>query len=479
MSAHTTSPSWTTVARWEGHRLVRERTFWFLLALYTVLMLLAGLNGRAEQAHQQATAEALAAQQADAFAARREAALAEEASGSAAASPWGPRSAWGMGRAQGVRLAIPPAPLVGLAVGQSDLAPAVYHVHTGAAAAQAPDVRPANPFRLLVGGLDAAFVVLYLLPLFLIVLLFDLTSADREQGTLRLLLAGPLRLRTLALVRAVVRGGAVLAATVLLLALVFAVTGGSVWRFALFVLAALVYGAFWMALALLANAARWPSATAAAVLAGAWLVLVVLVPALVHTVAGVWYPPPARATYVAAQREANAEGLRESRQALARFLDHHPDLAPGPEAGEPTYVMSATARDAAVTEALAPIEATDQARRARRNALIGALSVLSPALLAHDALLETAGTGAGRRAWVEDQVAAFRAAWADHFLPRYFGDNLFRVADYDAIPTFTFAEEPAGRIGQRVAVPLGLLLLFALVLTAWAARRYDRRPMVD
>ena len=466
------------VLRQETRRLGREPAFRLVLGLLAAFMIVAALNGRAEGERQRQSFQALADQQEEAFTERRAAAAEEEAQiaagEEASTSPWGPRSAWGLGRYQGARLAVEPAPLVGLAVGQSDLAPAAYHVTTGAAAAQAPEARPASPFRLLVGGLDAAFVVLYLLPLLLLLVTFDLLAADRERGTLRLLLAGPLRLSALAGARALVRGGLVLAAAVVLLTLAFALTGGSAARFGLFVLATVLYGAFWIALAVAVNARAWPSATNAVVLAGAWLVLVVVVPALVHTAAGALYPPPARAAYVAAQRTANAEGLRESRQAMARFLDNHPDLAAAPTGDEPSYPMAAAARDEAVAEALAPIETADRARRERRAALTGALRFLSPTLLAHDALLEAAGTGQGRQQYVEEQVAAFRAQWTEHFLGRYFTDNVFRAADYAAVPQFAFAEEPAGRAAARVAGPLVALLLVAFALGALGLRRLRR-----
>lgn len=466
------------VVRQEAGRFLREPASRVVLGFLAAFMIVAALNGHAEVERQHRSFQALSKQHAEALAKRRAAAAEEDAKVAAGAeastSPWGPRSAWGLGRAQGARLAVEPAPLAGLAVGQSDLAPAAYHVTTGAAAAQPPEARPANPFSLLVGVLDAAFVVLYLLPLLLVVVTFDLLAADRERGTLRLLLAGPLELSRLAWARALVRGGLVVAATVTLLTLTFALTGGSVARFGLFALAAVLYGAFWIVLAVLVNTRAWSSATNAVALAGAWLALVVVAPALVHTIAGALYPPPARAAYVAAQRTANAEGLRESRQVMARFLDHHPDLAAAPSIDEPSYPMAAAARDRAVADALAPIEAADRQRREQRTVLTGALRFLSPTLLTYDVLLAAAGTGEDRQRHVESQVASFRAKWTAFFLGRYFTDNVLRATDFEAAPQFEFAEEPADRAAASSAGPLAVLLLAALALGLGAQRALRR-----
>lgn len=380
------SISWVTVARKEFLRLRRDRTLWIILAVLAGFILVAALNGRSNVEAQKATADGLVTQQEESLASRHAMATEEEAQIAAgetvAFSSWGARSAWAVGRSQGIQLVIPPAPLVGFAVGQSDLTPASHFVSTAPPATQVPTSQPANPFNLLIGSIDLAFVVLYVLPLLLLVLSFDLLSADRDRGTLRLLLSGPISVNSLLIGRAATRGGVVLITTAVLLALALLITGGEVGRFGLFVLVTLLYGLFWMALAVLVNAFRGSSATNAVVLAGAWLVLVVLLPALVHTTTDALYPAPERATYVAAQRTATAEGLREGRAALARFFEAHPELADAPADDEPTFPMAASARDQAVADAIGPVEAEDRRQRTRRAAAVGVARFLSPTLLA-------------------------------------------------------------------------------------------------
>lgn len=95
----------------------------------------------------------------------------------------------------------------------------------------------------------------------------------------------------------------------------------------------------------------------------------------------------------------------------------------------------------------------------------------------HSALLESAGTGSGRQEHVEEQVAAFRTAWTDHFLPRYFTDNVFRAVEYAEIPTFHFVEESGSTVVARLAVPFAALLLLTLALLGVAANR-ARQPDV-
>src|SRR5215510_1187030 len=78
---------------------------------------------------------------------------------------------------------LPPAPLAALAIGQGDVYPNYIKV-------------TARSLDALVSGdqIDAAFVVLFLYPLLIFAVSFDLTATEREHGTLRMVLAQPITL---------------------------------------------------------------------------------------------------------------------------------------------------------------------------------------------------------------------------------------------------------------------------------------------
>jgi ABC-2 type transport system permease protein len=113
---------------------------------------------------------------------------------------------------------------------------------------------------------------------------------------------------------------------------------------------------------------------------------------------------------------------------------------------------------------------------ANQQALVDGYRFVSPAVVAHGALTELAGTGMSRyRAW-RDQVDGFHAAWQEFFLPRIFRGELLTAADYSAIPRFRF-EEPgeglvAGRVGLAV-VAVGASALVLLLLAGWRLRRME------
>jgi hypothetical protein len=85
---------------------------------------------------------------------------------------------------------MPPSALGWLAVGGSDVQSTAF---------AGPDHDPVQPLpppsKLLAGYVDVAFVCVYVLPLVLIRLSYDLVASDRQDGILTLVLVNPIRLR--------------------------------------------------------------------------------------------------------------------------------------------------------------------------------------------------------------------------------------------------------------------------------------------
>src|SRR5260221_6359862 len=113
-----------------------------------------------------------------------------------------------------------------LALGLRDAAPYVLRVRALALQAQLHEGESFNPELALAGRFDFAFVLVYLVPLFLIALLYDLVSGERESGRLGMLQAMPGTGRRLWLRRAGLRSVLVLAC-VALPALAGALAGGA------------------------------------------------------------------------------------------------------------------------------------------------------------------------------------------------------------------------------------------------------------
>ncbi|GAB3535948.1 hypothetical protein GCM10027443_25600 [Pontibacter brevis] len=87
-----------------------------------------------------------------------------------------------------------PGSWAGLSMGQRDVNPYYIKLRLLNLQSQLYESENINPLKVLSGNFDLAFVLVYLFPLLIIGLCFNILSAEKEQGTLPLLLSQPIGL---------------------------------------------------------------------------------------------------------------------------------------------------------------------------------------------------------------------------------------------------------------------------------------------
>lgn len=167
------------------------------------------------------------------------------------------------------------------------------------------------------GEMTPAFALQTLLPLLLIFLFFNAVSQERENGTLRLLLAQGASLRQVALGKAL--GGWVAALLLLLpafgaLALLLprqpAAPPADVWaRYALLLLSYATYAAILVGLCVAVSARSARSQAALMQLLGAWLLATVLLPKLASNAGSLAYRTPSQYAYATQVQRDEHQGL--------------------------------------------------------------------------------------------------------------------------------------------------------------------------
>ncbi|WP_426752634.1 DUF3526 domain-containing protein [Myxococcus sp. Y35] len=374
---------------------------------------------------------------------------------------------------------LPPGPLGAFTVGQMDLLPSAYQVSLQGRLTDFARDTLEHPMHLATGTLDLSFVLLYLLPLFALAFSFDLVSREREDGTLRLVLVQATGLRGWALRRLLVRAGVLLGLCVLAGVAGYVLTGGEggLGRLAGWVALVVGYGAFWFALALAVNARALSSATNALVLVGAWLVLVVVVPAAVQLGVSGLYPVPSRVALVGATREASLEAQRRGSEVLSAYFEDHPELAPKGAKAEGYWPTALAVQDEAA-RATAPVVAAFQSQLERQQAALGVLRFVSPALAFQQALQDVAGTGGSRHAHFLRQVDRFHTAWRDALLPRVFSGATLGAAEHARLPRFTYVEQPGEEVVPQVALGV-LALVLPTLLALGLGLAWLRRPRIS
>ncbi|MCW5620159.1 MAG: DUF3526 domain-containing protein [Burkholderiales bacterium] len=400
-----------------------------------------------------------------------------------------PADASSVGRSMGARhTAMLSAPLAPIAFGQSDMLPGYYMVSVRSKVNFMYDSEIENPWNLFSGRFDLAFVLTYLLPLLILSVSYNLLAAEREQGTLRMLLSQPLGLPTLVFGKIAVRAGALRG-----IALIVPVAGWLLTRpetraadqlVMLLIWAALViaYGLFWFALSGLVNSLGKSSALNALILIGCWIVLVLVVPLALNLLVSAVSPAPSR-TELATQTRIIASDSYTRNQDLLRTEYYHvgkpESLLPKDGRFEvparlKAFFLMARQMDAEIQAAL---DRFDE-QLAKQQRLVNRYGFASPAILMHEGMTVLAGTGVSRYQHFQEQVQAFHGQWREYFEPRIIEGIAITEADFETMPQWTWKEQDPGVVRSDALLRTFHMVIAAVLLTILCIGKLRRYPVV-
>jgi ABC-2 type transport system permease protein len=391
-----------------------------------------------------------------------------------------PREPGRIARELGRRAAsLPPAPLAALSVGQRDLLPHTIFVSLDARPVEETKDGGKSAAQLATGPFDLAFVFVFLLPLAVIALGYDLLSSERERGTLALVWSQPITPAHFLAAKAGVRAAFVIVLVVMpgWLASLLTADGLAELVRAPFGLAAcavllLCYTGFWFAAAVSVNALGRSSAENALALVALWLACVMIVPGLVSVAVDALHPSPSRVSLVNASRAA-VRDVESQGSALEGDHGRAKDVA---AAGTRVVQLQQD-----MERKLQPVVASFREQLERQQRLVDGLRYLSPALVLSEGLNDVAGSGVRRHQHFTAQVELFQTAYRQFFVERARGLRTARPASDDAPwPRFEYRElawtASASRVG---ASALGLFIptVVLLAVAVTALRRTLRRGL--
>lgn len=448
----------------ELRMLMREHAAWVLLSLFTAALAYGLWNGARLAERNRKTAAELTESSNLWLAQLRDYLNRQEVDPKAVAG-------------RGAIAVLPPPALPLLAIGQSDLLP--NHENVSLWKLQAPaDTRSEleNPSVLLTGRFDLSFVLVWLYPLVLLALCYDLMAGDRETGTLRLGLAQGISPWHWLAQRALARALPVIAlAALATLATGFFTPSGKIfYHVVLALLIVLSYGLFWAALAVAVNTAARSAAGAAVGVGAAWVLLVFVAPTLLNVVVETLYPTPSRAELVASARKASGEAEKRGGELLNSFYRDHPELAPPSQQAD--FAAQHLTVQSEVGRAIEPVRQKFAEQLTQQQDAIGRWRFVSPAIAVHEALTDLAGTGYWRYQAFRIQVNAFKQLVSDFYAPKIHKREALTSADYERLPKFAFNPEPARAWAGRVASSLAGILVpaFLLAFLGWRQIRPAR-----
>jgi len=355
-----------------------------------------------------------------------------------------------------------------LALGLRDTAPYVLRVRALALQAQLHEGENFNPELALPGRFDFAFVLVYLAPLFLIALLYDLVSSERRAGRLATLQALPYAGSGLWLRRAGLRALLAFGCLVAPVLVGAALSGMPAGALMTVLSAILAYVAFWSGFSLIVAVRGTSSVANATALMGCWVVLTLVLPTVANATLANAVPVRQGVELMLAQRQAVHGAWDLPREEIMElFFRNHPewrDTGPLPAGFHwKWYFVFQQLGDESVAHQVASYRDGLEARQ-RWTERIG---WLLPGVGVQSVMHRQAGTDLLAQLAYQHDVAAFHARLRSFFYPYFFRDMAFTSRDFAGLPRF----EPSARSSDGSASSASLLwaLGLAAALTLWLA----------
>jgi ABC-2 type transport system permease protein len=325
-----------------------------------------------------------------------------------------------------------PSSLAFAAIGQRDVAPYILRVRALGLEAQLYESENYNAELALPGRFDWAFVLTYLAPLLVIILLHDLKSGEREAGRIGLLSAMARNERALWLRRIIWRLGTLYAALVMPFLIGALASGARAGPVAIILLLAAAYLAFWAVLASWVSSKGFASVTNAATLAATWLVLTLILPALAHLAINAAVPVRQGVELTLEQREKIHGGWdRPKEETMQAFFKAHPEWKDSPpvEGGfhwKWYYAFQHLGDLAAAPEAKAYRQGLET--RDRWTARAG---IILPAIGVQSLVHRLAHTDLKAGLAYQDRIRTYHEQLRRFYYPYLFNEMPFRAADFD------------------------------------------------
>ena len=220
-------------------------------------------------------------------------------------------------------------PLAGISIGQSDLNSHIQNVKILNLEGQKYDTDLVNPMRLQVGNLDVSFLIIFLFPLVIIALTFNVLSEEIEKGTWKIIAIQGKAPFQLLLQKLSIRFLFVF----IILSLLFLISAFvlnihfSTSLMQMYILSFL-YILFWFSVCFCVMVFKKSSNTNAIILLTCWLVLVVFLPVVVNNFVTNKYPVDEAFSMTIKQRdEYHKRWDTDKKATMIKFYEHYPQFS--------------------------------------------------------------------------------------------------------------------------------------------------------
>lgn len=365
-----------------------------------------------------------------------------------------------------------PGSWAALAIGQRDVNAPYLKIRLLAVQAQLYNSENTNPNKLAAGSFDLSFVFVFLLPLFIIAISFNILSAEKEKGTLRLLLAQPLPLSRILLAKLLFRFTLILG-LILILSLI-----GIVWshaepdlRVLLWLLSVILYSIFWLGIVCCIAVLHKSSSFNAITLLGIWLLLTIIFPVLINVFAEVKKPVAEGLQLSLKQRdEVHAGWDRPKAETMKRFFIRYPQFSQTTSVEGKFKWKWYFAFQELGDQSVEQLYQDYMRKMVERQDFSTSLSIGSAPAVLQQILTAMAGTDLKQQLAFVDSTKAYHDRLKDFYYPFLYGDKPFTHADFDQEPQHSFTAKPDW---QRINSGLLVLLISNIIVLSAALIIYQ------
>ncbi|WP_299553684.1 ABC transporter permease subunit [Seonamhaeicola sp.] len=319
--------------------------------------------------------------------------------------------------------------------------------------------------QLLFGSFDLTFVIIYLLPLLIIAFSYNILSAEKERGALRLLASQPISIYKWIFQKMILRFFWLGIIMIIALVISFLISGINLFQIQFISLTGLilVYMLFWFSLSFFINLVGGSSAKNAAYLIGLWVFFVLLVPSSINQIANSTYPTPSRNNLVNTMRTLKVAVSKKQDTVLDHFLRHHPELVA--KRGSEDYGFwhkYMASMDMVAVEIDSLFSLYDEQLKGQQD-YVNKWIWLSPSLVINKEMNRISGNSTADYQNFKNQALSFSRHWRNHLIFMLYSQLPFTTKDYDTLPKFTYKPLELKGIGMRIAIQFILCILIGLL----------------
>lgn len=380
------------------------------------------------------------------------------------------RNAYDIGLIYGKRsLVKKEASLAPLSIGQSHLQHSLHTINSAPEnwfMALKKAEKLSNPHNSFFGNMDAAFTITVLLPLLIIVFSFNILSAEKEDGSLPLLMVQGLSVKQLLSSKILFR---YLITTGLSWLTIIAAMGVNGFSFfadistgLAFTAVLFLYSAVWHALVMLVNLWRKSSDFNAGLLFTTWIAWVLVVPAISIAIVAAVQPVPEKITLVDEVRETLTDFDRKNAQILDQFYTDHPQLAIKDSSKVmPLFMYKYMIKYMNTLHSLTPVITEYKSKALAQSKIAGWVSILSPAMLMQDAADEMSGHSQTQFLQFQQYADSVTLQWNNYFYPITLANQYLTTNEFKQLPMPVYT---ANIKITKLAMLISALLIWWLII---------------